>query len=215
MLIVLVNCVKVKFVHKVVIKTILVDYAGVLTETRDNSLFSEKYSDFYGLKPKELMDVFYENWGKAAVASISSTEFWSIIAQRLKVDIVTLKQQVLSTYPLNQQLINFLEQRRQKFNLVMVSNQIEDWIVTVFKQNQNLKEMFNLTANSYEVGVRKPNRKIFTYTLNLAQSSPRETLFIDDSSVNIQAANKLGIKTIQYTNFLTFQQQFNRLLENS
>ena len=43
--------------------------------------------------------------------------------------------------------------------------------------------------------MRKPNEDIFRFVLQDAGIIPHETLFIDDLYGNIEAANKLGIKT--------------------
>lgn len=195
------------------IKTILVDYAGVLTTTQDNSIFSKKYSDYYGLSAKKLMDIFYENWPQAATGKIKAETFWSQIADKLNTDVSLLRSQVLASYPLNQQLISFLEKKAKKYKLVMTSNQIEDWIDWVFDQEPKLKKIFHLTSNSYQLGIRKPNLKFFQAALRLAESSAEETLFIDDNLSNVQAAEKLGIVSVRYKDFLSFKQKFNQCLK--
>lgn len=195
------------------IKAILVDYAGVLTPTQDNSAFSQKYSPYYGLPAKELMDIFYENWAEAATGKIEAKNFWERIAEKLKVDPDLLKKQVIDTYPLDQQLITFLQQKTAKYNFVMASNQIEDWIYTVLA-NSNLKNLFQQTANSYQCGFRKPDIRFFQAALKLAQSKAEETLFIDDRLQNVEAASQLGIQSIKYKNFPTFKKEFNLLLKN-
>lgn len=49
---------------------------------------------------------------------------------------------------------------------------------------------------SYEVGIMKPHEGIFRHMLNDASLQPSETLFLDDSSANIAAAEQLGIHTL-------------------
>lgn len=46
---------------------------------------------------------------------------------------------------------------------------------------------------SFEVGIMKPNEGIFRHMLADAGIEPAETLFLDDSTANIEAARKLGI----------------------
>lgn len=195
------------------IKTILLDYAGVLTPSKDNTLFSQKYSLYYGLSAKQLMDIFYENWAKTATGKIKAKIFWEKIAQKLAVDANLLKKQVLSTYPLDQQLITFLEKKTARFNLVMASNQIEDWIDAVLNQEEKLKNLFQQTANSYQLGFRKPDSRFFEGALKLTGSKREETLFIDDNLQNVEAASQLGIKSIKYDNFASFKKDFNLILE--
>jgi len=195
------------------IKTILMDYAGVLTPTQDNAIFSQKYSHHYGLPAKKIMDIFYENWAKAATGKIKAKIFWEKAAQKLEVNADLLKKQVLSTYPLDQQLIAFLEKETAKYNFVMASNQIEDWINTVLT-NSNLKNLFQQTTNSYQLGFRKPDQKFFQGALKLIKSKAEEVIFIDDNLQNVESASKLGILSIKYENFSVFKKDFNLLLEN-
>ena len=49
---------------------------------------------------------------------------------------------------------------------------------------------------SYEVGIMKPHEGIFRHMLNDASLQSSETLFLDDSSANIAAAEELGIHTL-------------------
>jgi putative hydrolase of the HAD superfamily len=48
-------------------------------------------------------------------------------------------------------------------------------------------------VNSSEVGVAKPDRKIFEISLLRAGAEPAEALFIDDMAENVKAAENLGI----------------------
>lgn len=49
---------------------------------------------------------------------------------------------------------------------------------------------------SFEVGIMKPDASIFQYMLDDAQIKPEETLFLDDSAANIEAAAAFGIQTL-------------------
>ena len=49
---------------------------------------------------------------------------------------------------------------------------------------------------SYECKLMKPSPEIFTLMLQGQQSTPDETLFIDDSPKNCSVANSLGIHTL-------------------
>ena len=49
---------------------------------------------------------------------------------------------------------------------------------------------------SYECGVMKPSPEIFQMMLHGQQATAEETLFIDDSPANCEAAARLGIHTL-------------------
>jgi len=56
-----------------------------------------------------------------------------------------------------------------------------------------LESLFDKAYFSHELHMRKPDYEIYDYVLNDEQMDPEQTLFIDDSDVNIEAARKLGI----------------------
>ncbi len=58
-------------------------------------------------------------------------------------------------------------------------------------------ELFDVVVDSSEVGVRKPDPRIFRLTLErLGGLSPAETLFLDDFESNVRAAEALGIRGV-------------------
>lgn len=52
---------------------------------------------------------------------------------------------------------------------------------------------------SGEVGVNKPDRRIFEHLIKRFGIEPEEAVFIDDSATNIDAATGLGFRAIQFT----------------
>ncbi len=60
-------------------------------------------------------------------------------------------------------------------------------------------DLFDPVVLSCEVGMSKPGEEIFVHLLEELELAPHECLFIDDRSNNIQAADSLGIHTIQFT----------------
>ena len=51
-----------------------------------------------------------------------------------------------------------------------------------------------------DVGSIKPQSKIYEYTLERMKLKPEEAIFIDDSEINVLAANQLGINGLLYDN---------------
>ena len=55
------------------------------------------------------------------------------------------------------------------------------------------EDMFDAVVISGEVGMRKPERRIFDYTLRQLSVSPQEAVFVDDHERNVLAAAECGI----------------------
>ena len=63
-----------------------------------------------------------------------------------------------------------------------------------------LTKIFDLFVSSCYVGLRKPDERIYRLALDLVQKKPDETCFIDDRPENVQAAAKVGMRTVLMQN---------------
>lgn len=61
--------------------------------------------------------------------------------------------------------------------------------------SKRLENLFEKAYFSHEMAMRKPDPEIFQYVLRREKLNPAETLFIDDSEVNIASASRLGLET--------------------
>ncbi|MFC2115565.1 HAD family hydrolase [Bacteroidota bacterium] len=97
--------------------------------------------------------------------------------------------------------IKLLLELRRKYRLFLLSN--TNAIHEVHYNSQlaqdhgiaNLDEIFEKVYYSHKLKMRKPNLSIFKHVLSDSGLSPTQSLFIDDTLVNIDAAHSLGIKT--------------------
>lgn len=97
--------------------------------------------------------------------------------------------------------IRLLEKLRKNYRIFLLSNS------NIIHYHQYLSQLngqygyssFNMLFEkawfSHDLNMNKPNLDIYNYSLNDAGLIPHETLFIDDTKINIDAASKVGIKT--------------------
>ncbi|GHA34788.1 haloacid dehalogenase [Salinimicrobium marinum] len=96
--------------------------------------------------------------------------------------------------------LNFIRKlsEEKKYKLILLSNTNHihiDWVkenVEFFEDFTNCFDEFYL---SQEINMRKPEPSIYEYVLKKHDLKPEETLFIDDTKENTDAAAELGIKT--------------------
>lgn len=90
-------------------------------------------------------------------------------------------------------------QKRYRIYLLSNTNQIhyDSFSANITKETgyPNLECLFHKAYFSHEIHLRKPNADIFEYVLQDAGLKREETLFIDDSYNNIDAALALGFTT--------------------
>ncbi len=94
-----------------------------------------------------------------------------------------------------------IEKLHEKYNIYLLSNSNPvHWGKAVehfFPQAGHSPEhYFDKMFISYEMGMVKPDPRIFTTLIDETGIVPQETLFIDDSAANCAAARNLGIRTL-------------------
>lgn len=90
----------------------------------------------------------------------------------------------------------------KKHNLLILSNWEPISFQKIYNLNSELFQYFH-TENIFISGnlhLVKPHEDIYKYLLQKTNIKPEDTIFIDDKLENIEAAKKLGIKTIWFKN---------------
>ena len=78
---------------------------------------------------------------------------------------------------------------------------LSNWSAETFpiaRERYDCLELFDSILLSGEVGLAKPDPRIFELLLQRIQLGPRDCLLIDDASQNVEAAAKLGFRTIVF-----------------
>ncbi len=93
-----------------------------------------------------------------------------------------------------------LRELRKKFGVYLLSNtnpiMWNDSIARLFRsEGKGREDYFDGMVTSFEARVMKPDAAIFRYTVDKLGIRPEETLFIDDSQANLDAASALGFHT--------------------
>lgn len=97
--------------------------------------------------------------------------------------------------------IKVLEQAKNNYDIYLLSNSNEihyDIYVRDLQLRFGYREfdqLFHKAYFSFDLHLSKPNIEIFEFVLNQHNLIPEETLFIDDTLMHIEAAQKTGLKT--------------------
>ena len=65
---------------------------------------------------------------------------------------------------------------------------------------KKLYKRFGVVVVSCDVGLRKPDPKIYKLVLKKLKLKPNQTVFVDNQEWNLKPARKLGMKTILFKN---------------
>lgn len=98
--------------------------------------------------------------------------------------------------------MKYIEEIKKSYNTFLLSNTnsihlnfISNYLQKEFGIN-DIDVKFNKAYYSCQVGLRKPDEKIFQLVMEENNLVPQETLFIDDSAVNVETADQLGMHVI-------------------
>jgi putative hydrolase of the HAD superfamily len=78
-------------------------------------------------------------------------------------------------------------------------------------QTFGLRDIFQVFISSCFVGYRKPEEAIYRLALDLVGRSPEECCFVDDRPLNLESAERLGMKTILMQNAEQLRKDFRAL----
>lgn len=186
------------------VKTIIFDLGGVLLDLKKQACIDA----FVALGYHNVRELLGEYAQKGVFLQleeglISAPEFRDIVRQNIgkpvsDADIDHALNQFLVDVP--DYKLSMLLELRKKYQVFMLSNtneiMFEGDIKKIFrKQGLEITDYFDRFFLSYEMKVAKPKPLIFENLIAESGINPVETLFLDDSQANLDAASKFGFKT--------------------
>ena len=109
-----------------------------------------------------------------------------------------LRENLWSSYEkLNGELAQFLVQLRSLNKIATICN---GGSREAMNRKFRLGERVDLMVFDGEEGIAKPDARIYQRTLMRLGVQPEETVFVDDKESNVDAAQRLGIHAIHFTN---------------
>ena len=179
---------------------LLVDFGEVISEAQP-TFAVEGMAALVGMPN----GVFRERyWASRAPydRGLSAHEYWEDVVGRPLggAELVDLRRLDLESWThLNFATITALrDAHRRGAQLTLLSNAPHDLAEEVGRCAV-LTKIFSLLLFSAELRLTKPSAEIFDVALSLAESTPEDTLFIDDREENLRAADALGIRTHHFT----------------
>ena len=131
---------------------------------------------------------------------IDSFNFFDLIYTTEKID--EIADAYIQELPFDNHLfegaVEILDYLILKYKLHIITNGFEEVQHKKLK-NSGIDCYFSTVTTSEEVGVKKPNSKVFLTALKKANSIPEESVMIGDSlEADILGANNIGMQTIFY-----------------
>ena len=179
------------------IKNIVFDFGDIFINL-DKKLFAEELQKIHISQESEEMLPILQQY---EMGLVSTDKFLTFFEERLSVSQDKLKRawnSILLDFP--KERLRFIQNlsESKKYRLFLLSN-TNDLHISWIQQNWGMEQYnafkicFEQFYLSHEINLRKPNNNIYEFVLTTNDLEPKETLFIDDTKENTDAAKALGI----------------------
>lgn len=188
--------------HGTSIRAVIWDIGGVLVRTADWS-FRDSLAARFGQTRHQLEDLV---WGGemgtwAQKGEISPGELWAYVGHALGLDadeVKAFRSQFFAGDFIDLELIDWIKSLRPAYKLGIITNAFAD--VRQFIQDRlGLDDALDALVISAEVGIMKPEKRIFEIALERLEVAPSQAVFVDDFQHNIAAAQALGLQAVHFT----------------
>ncbi len=196
------------------VRALMVDFGGVLYMPPDQR-YLRRWEKILGIKDDGVFKEFFAPPGKSEFAhkiftgEISEMEILKNIGLQWRLSpwlVKFIRKRSFSKKRFNRPMADLIRTLRPRYLTAILSN-AGDLDRQIFNEAYGIETLVDKVIISAEVGLAKPDPRIFKLALDLLNLQPAETIFVDDLAVNVDAANQLGIRAIQFqTNEQVFKE---------
>ena len=151
---------------------------------------------------------------QASVGEITEDVHWANVLKRLKrpaAELQTIKDEFFGGDVVDRELVEFIRSLRGKFHVGLISNAWGG--MRAHLNRERLLELFETVVISAEVGVMKPEARIYSIALEQAGVKAEEAVFVDDVQANIDACQQVGMKGVLFKDPQKAEDELKKLLK--
>jgi epoxide hydrolase-like predicted phosphatase len=183
------------------IRAVVFDIGGVLEITPPLGT-DAKWEQELGLNPGDMSIRLLEVWKGGSIGTITLTDVHQQIGQTLNLD-----ESIVNAYmddvwieylgTLNVELYEYFRSLRPRYKTGILSN---SFVGAREKEEEHYRfsELVDVFVYSHEVGISKPDPRIYKLTCERLGIQPHEMIFLDDREGAITPALELGIHGIVF-----------------
>jgi putative hydrolase of the HAD superfamily len=198
------------------IRAVFYDFGGVLVRTEDKGPRT-RAAERLGLTYRELEKIVFESESsrRASTGEIPEEAHWVAVAQALGVtrsQAAEIGSEFFAGDRVDTALLGFLRGLRPQQKVGLISNAWSG--LRAFIKSRGFEDVFDDMIISAEVGLIKPDARIYQLALERLDVEPAEAVFVDDFPVNVDGARAIGMYAIQFTRPDATLEELKRLLSD-
>jgi len=185
------------------VRAVAFDIGGVLEVPTDNDL-ADRWERRLGLRRGELFGRLRRSGlGRDAnLGRVSAAEFALALGRLYGLDRPTTEELLAELWDwyvgeLNTGMAAYFQGLRPRYRTAILSNAAEGGRREE-ERRYGFASMADVLVYSYEVGIEKPDRRIYEIACERLGVHPSEVVFLDDLEANVAAARQLGMRTVLF-----------------
>jgi epoxide hydrolase-like predicted phosphatase len=183
-----------------IFKAVFIDLGGVIVRTEYQAP-RQYLAERLGMEYERLIDLVFDSATarRASIGQISEDEHWAALMRRFHLpesQARAVRDEFFAGDIIDIVLLDFLRLLRRKVKLGLVSNAwsgLRPWIIS-----KKFQDVFDAMIISAEVGVEKPDARIYRIALEKLGVAADESVFLDDFLENVKAARAVGMRAIHF-----------------
>jgi len=184
------------------VRAVVWDLGGVILRTMDWSRRSA-WEDRLGLPRMQLTRLVFESDAsrRATLGQASDEDVWASVAAALSLDPPTaqqLRHDYFADDRVDARLMDFIRKLRSRVQVGMITNAwpgVRGYLEDVFR----IADAFDPLIVSAEVGLAKPDPRIYQVMLERLGLEPAQAVFVDDFEDNVAGARWVGMQAVHFT----------------
>jgi epoxide hydrolase-like predicted phosphatase len=199
------------------IKAVFFDLGGVIVRTEYQAP-RQHLAESLGMDYDDIDKIVFGGGlngsaARATVGEIAEDEHWLNVMKVLKraaSDCEHIRDEFFAGDVIDHDILNFLRLIKPKYKTGLISNAwsgLRNYIV-----REKFDDVFDHMIISAEVGVAKPDVRIFQIALEQLQVKAKEAIFVDDFIENIEACQAIGMRGIHFKSSESALEQLKKLL---
>lgn len=191
-------------------RAVISDFGGVLTTPLAAAF--QQFSDRSGVSLEELgiaMGAVGAARGENPLfeletGHLTEVEFMAMLSGELsrarghEVSLAGFGEALFAGLEPNQPFVAFMRRLRERgLPMAICTNNVREWSGR-WQAMIPVGELFDVVIDSSELGVRKPDPRIYEATVAALGVAPESAVFIDDLQINCEAAAALGMRAVWF-----------------
>jgi putative hydrolase of the HAD superfamily len=185
------------------IRALIFDYGGVLMRTQSQEP-RRRLARRLGMTPEELYRSVFDNEviRLAEVGKVSPRQLGREIGARLGLrsdeEIRRFWDEFFSGDALDTELVAQIRRWRGTYKTALLSNFSGD-LLKHLRDTLGITDCFDDIIISAQVGLRKPDPRIYALAAERLQVEPHEAVFVDDMAINVEGALSVGMHGVHFS----------------